>query len=86
MSRVLNFDESSVARFASGEAVIHVRFAGHSRDIALASLGIDRGSGDAQIKRAVAVHLEVPLDEFSECVIDRHANGNLTIRPEAVFG
>ena len=82
MTRILNFGGGAVAN----EAVIHVRFAGRSRDIALSSLGIGAGTDDQAIKRAVAVFLEVPTDEFTNCVIDRHANGNLTIRPEAVFG
>ena len=85
MSRILSFGIGGAARAAS-EAVIHVRFGGRSRDIALSSLGVVGASHDQAIKRAVAIFLEVPADEFSECIVDRHANGNLTIRPEAVFG
>lgn len=75
----------------SAEAVVHVRFAGRSFDIPLLGLGLatlDLGamSADGQIKRGVSRHLEVPEDRFESYTVDRHANGNLTVRPEAVFG
>ena len=40
----------------------------------------------SEIKRAVAGYLDVSADKFKHYVIDRHETGNLTIRPEAVFG
>jgi hypothetical protein len=86
MMRVLNFGDSSAARFAEGAAVIHVRVTGQSFDVPLAALDLGAASDDRQIKRALARRLNMPVDRFSDCVIDRHANGNLTIRPEAVFG
>jgi hypothetical protein len=66
--------------------VVHVRFAGRSFDVATASLGVGPLSSDLDVKRALARHLEVDAARLSDCVVDRHANGNLTVRPEAVFG
>ena len=67
-------------------AVIHVRFEGRSRDVALADLGLSPQSGDGALKRALARHLDVTEARLRDYVIDRHANGNLTVRPEAVYG
>lgn len=66
--------------------VLHVRFEGQSRDIPLESLRIGTGSSDQAIKISVANHLDVAVERFDSMVIERHPNGNLTMRPEAVFG
>jgi hypothetical protein len=68
------------------ELLCHVRFEGRSRDIALDLLGVTAGSSDDAIKTAVAKFMEVSPQVFTSTVIERHANGNLTLRPEAVFG
>ena len=70
----------------SAGAVIHVRFAGKSFDVALNRFDLGVGSTDAQVKQALARHLEVPVHRLDDYVVDRHGNGNLTVRPEAVFG
>jgi hypothetical protein len=67
-------------------AVAHVRFEGRSLDAPLATLGVDLQSADGEVKRAVARHLEVPEVRLHHYVVDRHESGNLTVRPEAVFG
>jgi hypothetical protein len=66
--------------------VVHVRFNGRSSELRLSALGLALGSNDEQIKFALARQLEVPAALLDAYVIDRHANGNLTLRPEAVFG
>ena len=71
---------------ASAEAMVHVRFAGRSFDISLSSLDVGALSADGQIKRGVAAWLDVPANRLNGYTVDRHANGNLTVRPEAVFG
>ncbi len=71
---------------ASAEAVVHVRFAGRSFDIPLSTLDLGAMSADGQIRRALARHLNVPEFKLDAYCVDRHANGNLTVRPEAVFG
>lgn len=75
-----------MAELLNGGAVIHVRFDGRSRDIPLKDLDLGPLSADADVKRALARYLEVPEAKFRDYVIDRHETGNLTVRPEAVFG
>ena len=67
-------------------AVVHIRFEGRSLDIAQGDLDLGPGSSDTEVKRALARYLEVPEAKFRDYVIDRHETGNLTVRPEAVFG
>lgn len=67
-------------------AVAHIRFDGRSRDIQLDALGVNADAGDREIRQAVARALELPEGRLQDSVIDRHENGNLTVRPEAVFG
>ena len=64
----------------------HVRFEGRSLDVPLAALGVDPSAPDGEVKRAVARHLEVAEVRLHHYVVDRHESGNLTVRPEAVFG
>ena len=71
---------------ATNDTVVHVRFAGRSFDVPLSTLDVGRASSDGEVKSAVAAHLEVPVSRLADYVVDRHANGNLTLRPEAVFG
>jgi hypothetical protein len=71
--------------------VLHIRFEGRSFDVPLADvLSGDRdlgtSLGDADIKRSLARYLDVAEEKFRDYVIDRHETGNLTVRPEAVFG
>lgn len=67
-------------------AIVRIRFEGRSMDIPLGELDIGPVSSDGEIKRALARYLEVPEAKFRDYVIDRHETGNLTVRPEAVFG
>ena len=66
--------------------VLHIRFEGRSFDIPLGDLDVGSVSSDAEIKRALAHYLNVAETKFRNYVVDRHATGNLTVRPEAVFG
>jgi hypothetical protein len=66
--------------------VIHVRFDGRSLDIPLGDLDVPPASPNERIKRALADYLDVPADQLRYYVLDRHETGNLTMRPEAVFG
>jgi hypothetical protein len=68
------------------EAVIHLRFEGRSLDVAVDALDVGQFSSDGEIKRALARQLEVPETKFRDYVVDRHETGNMTVRPEAVFG
>ncbi len=71
----------------TGDArVLHLRFEGRSRDVALDILAVGAESSDDSIRRAVAAFMDVGVQRLSGTVIERHENGNLTLRPEAVFG
>ena len=83
MTRVLNSPRTAGA---TGAPVIHVRFAGRSFDVSLPGLDVGPFSSDEQVKLALAGYLDVPSYQLDEYVIDRHPNGNLTLRPGAVFG
>jgi hypothetical protein len=66
--------------------VLHIRFDGRSFDIPLGDLDVGALSADADVKRALAGYLNVAEEKFRDYVVDRHETGNLTVRPEAVFG
>ena len=70
----------------SNGLVLHIRYEGRSTDIPLDDLDVGRVSSDGAVKAAVARFLDVPVEKFRHYVVDRHETGNLTIRPEAVFG
>jgi hypothetical protein len=86
MTREWNSNVATLDRPVRMGAVLHVRFAGRSFDIPLAGLNLDPASDDVRVKHVVAGHLEVSDRRLDDYVIDRHANGNLTLRPPAVFG
>jgi hypothetical protein len=68
------------------ERMVHVRFEGQSWDIAFRVLDIGDLSSDRDVRQALARYLDAPADRFARYVVERHANGNITVRPEAVFG
>lgn len=65
---------------------LHVRFEGQSRDILCEDLDIGPLSSDDEVREALATYFDVPVGKFRVYVIERHENGNITVRPEAVFG
>jgi hypothetical protein len=75
-----------MAEQLNGSAVVHIRFEGRSQDIRLADLDLGPRSGDGAVKQALARYLDVSETALRDYVIDRHETGNLTVRPEAVFG
>lgn len=68
------------------EARVHIRFEGRSWDILCRDLDVSPMSTDEQVRRALANYFGVEIGKFRAYVIERHANGNMTVRPEAVFG
>ena len=66
--------------------VLHIRFDGRSFDIPLSDLDVGPLSTDAEIKRCLAGYLNVAEAKLRDYVVDRHETGNLTVRPQAVFG
>jgi hypothetical protein len=75
-----------MAQLAAPARTVHVRLDGRSSDLPLDRLGLPEQATDDQVKVAVARHLEVPARGLVDAVVDRHPNGNLTVRPEAVYG
>jgi hypothetical protein len=65
---------------------LHVRYDGRSWDLLLTDLDLGPYSSDEDVRQALARHLNVPVANFRLYVIERHANGNMTVRPEAIFG
>lgn len=65
---------------------LHVRFNGQSVDVPLSDLDIGDQSTDRDVTVAAAEYLDLPIQSLTGYVVDRHATGNLTIRPQAVFG
>jgi hypothetical protein len=68
------------------ERRVHVRFEGQSWEIAFAVLDVGEASSDGEVRRALARYFDTPLQKWAPYVVERHANGNITARPEAVFG
>jgi hypothetical protein len=66
--------------------VLHIRFDGRSFDIPLSDLDVGVMSSDADVKRSLAGYLNVPEAKLRDYTVDRHETGNMTVRPEAVFG
>jgi hypothetical protein len=72
--------------FSRNTPQLHVRFEGRSWDLPLSDLDLGTASSDEDVLQALAGYLAVPKASLRLYVIERHVNGNLTFRPEAVFG
>ncbi len=66
--------------------MVHVRFEGQSWDITFGVLDVGDLSRDDDVREALARYLDVPARKLAPYVVERHASGNMTVRPEAVFG
>lgn len=67
--------------------VIHVRYDGHSVDLPFHQADLGDLSTDRDIRQAVAGRLNEECSKFNQHVIDRNTQtGNITLRPQAVFG
>jgi hypothetical protein len=68
------------------DMMVHVRQDGRSLDLHAAQVNITAQMSDAEIRRALARHLDVALDAFEDLVVDRRPGGDIVVRPEAVYG
>ncbi len=66
--------------------MVHVRFEGRSYDLQEVQVKVDSVMTDEKIKLLLAEHFDVPVDRLYLSVIDRTPNGDLIVRPEAVYG
>ena len=65
---------------------LHVRYEGRSWNMLLSDLDLGPLSSDEEVRWALARYLDVPAGSFKLYVVEHHGNGNITVRPEAVFG
>lgn len=65
---------------------LHIRFEGRSWNLPMRDLDLGQFSCDDDVRSALALYLGVPRPKLDLYVVERHANGNITVRPEAVFG
>ena len=64
----------------------HITWQGRQFDVDIQDLDLGEDSTDAQAKVAIATHLDVPVEKLREYNVVREPGGNLTMRPQAVFG
>ena len=68
-------------------SMLHVRYEGQSHDVDMSELDLGDLSTDATVRVAVARHINVPEAKLAGFAVDRNtATGDLTLRPQAVFG
>lgn len=67
--------------------VVHVRYDGRSVDLPFQNFDLGNQSSDREIRQAVASRLNESSGKFDQYVIDRNQEtGDVTVRPQAVFG
>ena len=65
---------------------VHVRYDGKSYDLPFEDLAVSAQDSDEDVREALARHFDVAVATFRAFVVERHRTGNITVRPEAVFG
>ena len=66
---------------------LHIRYEGQSIDVAVEDVDLGDLSTDQDVRAAAATHLSVPATKFSGFLIDSNEEtGDVTLRPQAVFG
>jgi hypothetical protein len=73
-------------RAKEDEKMVHVRFEGRSLDLTERALELRDGMSETEVKERVARHLDVDARRLRDYVVDRVPNGNVIVRPEAVYG
>lgn len=66
--------------------MLHIRYEGRSYDVPLTDLDLGPLSTDDDVRTALARYLDVSTRSLRSYVVERHATGNMTVRPEAIFG
>ena len=75
-----------IQRIEPTEPMLHVRFQGVSRQMPLSALHLAPDASEAEVVAALASYFDVAVGRFAPYVVEHHENGNITVRPEAVFG
>lgn len=67
--------------------MLHIRYEGQSLDFQMDQLDLGDLSSDVQVREAAARFLSVPVGKFAAFAVDRNTEtGDITLRPNAVFG
>ena len=66
--------------------MVHVRFEGRSFDFTEGQLGLQTIENDEEVKERLAERFNVRLESLEPYVVDRTARGDVSVRPEAVYG
>lgn len=66
--------------------MVHIRYEGRSVELSEAQLNVNAGMSDAEIKERVARRFDATARQLEFYVVDRTPNGDLIVRPEAVYG
>jgi len=66
--------------------MLHVRYNGESHDFDEQEAGITAGMSDEEIIQVAAQQTDAAIEEFDKMVVDRRPNGDVVVRPEAVYG
>jgi hypothetical protein len=67
------------------DGLLHLRYQGRSEELPLATLSLAQSSSDAEIKEAVARHLDATPQELESYVVVRTSKV-VIVRPEALYG
>lgn len=68
------------------QRMVHIRFDGRSWQVPAATLGLDEVTDESAVKHAVAAYLDIAVEQLAPYIVEVHPSGNVTVRPEAVFG
>ena len=66
--------------------MVHIRFEGRSYDVATTQLEVMSSMGDGMVEERVSQYLEVQPTCLQTYVVDHRPNGDIIVRPEAVYG
>ncbi|HEX8748132.1 MAG TPA: hypothetical protein VF717_13100 [Pyrinomonadaceae bacterium] len=66
--------------------MVHIRYEGRSVGVSEALLRVHPGMTDQEIKEQVARHFDVGPKQLEFYVVDRTPQGDMIVRPEAVYG
>lgn len=68
-------------------ATAHIMYDGQTYDVNMDDLDVGVLSTDQEIRNAISEKEGIPLNKINRYQIDRNEEtGNVTLRPEAVFG
>lgn len=66
---------------------LHIMYAGISYDVDFTEIDLPHDANDARLREAVANWLNQPVAKLTNFVIDRNVQtGDITMRPQAIFG